>query len=74
MICIQFDNKLDWLGLAYGSVYDVRSNGVGKNREIDEDHDEDCVEKGFQLTSGAFDRDGEEGKESVGMEYCSVNI
>ena len=60
--------------MAYGSVYDVRSNGVGKNREIDEDHDEDCVEKEFQLTSGAFDRDGEEGKESVGMEYCSVNI
>ena len=25
------------------------SNGVGQNRETDEEHDEDCIEEGFQL-------------------------
>ena len=62
MICIWFDNKLDWLGLAYGLVCGLWSivafgqMGYGKNQETDEEHDEDCE---LQLTMGKFDRDGE---------------
>ena len=32
------------------------SNGVGQNRETDEENDEDCVKKGFQLARVKFDR------------------
>ena len=48
------------------------SNGVEKNREVDEEHDGDYVEKEFELARGKFDRDGDEGREAVGMEYCIV--
>ena len=41
------------------------SNGVGQNRETNEERDEDCVK---------FDRDGEGGKEAPGMRNCSINI
>ena len=34
-------------------------NGVGQNRETDEEHDEDYVTEGFQLARVWFDRDGE---------------
>ena len=34
-------------------------NGVGQNREADEEHDGDCVEEGFQLARVKFDRDDE---------------
>ena len=27
----------------------MRSNGVGQNRETEEEHDKDCAEEGFQL-------------------------
>ena len=50
------------------------SNGVGKNRESDEEHDEDSVDKGFQLARAEFDRDSEGGREAVGMRYRSINI
>ena len=50
------------------------SNRVGKNRETDEQHDEDCVEEGFQLAGVKFDRDGETGREALGMGNCSINI
>ena len=50
------------------------SNGVGKNREIDEEHDENCVEEGVWLASVKFDRDGERGREAPGMRSCSINI
>ena len=50
------------------------SNGVGKNRETDEEHDEDCVQEGFQLAGVKFDRDGETGREALGMGNCSINI
>ena len=35
---------------------------VEQNRESDEEHDEDCVEEGFQLNKGKNDRDGEAGR------------
>ena len=31
---------------------------VGKYKETHGEHDEDCVEEGFQLTRGKFDRVG----------------
>ena len=34
------------------------SNGVGQNRETDEEYDEDCVEERFHLVRVKFDRDG----------------
>ena len=49
-------------------------NWVGQNRETDEEHDEDCVEGGFQLARVKFDRDGERGRETLGMGKGSINI
>ena len=48
--------------------------GVGHNRETDEEHDEDCVEDGFQLASVKFDRDGEGGREALDIGTRSVTI
>ena len=42
--------------------------------ETDEEHDEDCAEEGFQLARVKFDRDGEGGREGLGMENCIINI
>ena len=50
------------------------SNGVGKNRETDEEHDEDCVQEGFQLAGVKLDRDGGRGREALGIGNCSINI
>ena len=65
MICLQFYNKFDWLSFSDGLVYlifvvaGIWLNWVGQNREIDEEHDEDCVEVGFRLARVKLDRDGE---------------
>ena len=48
-------------------------NEVGKNRETDEEHDEDCVEEGFHLAKVRFDREGKGRRETVGSGYCSSN-
>ena len=50
------------------------SNRVGQNREIDEEHDEDCIEKGFPLARIKYDRDSEGGREALVVRNCSVNI
>ena len=50
------------------------SNGVGRKRENDEEHDEDCVEETFQLDSVKFDRDGVKDREVLGTGFCSINI
>ena len=65
-----------WLGIWFGISNNcgVLLNGVGKNRETDEEQDEDCVEEGFQLARGKFDRYGEGGRETVGMGYCCINL
>ena len=42
-------------------------NGVGQNRETDEEHDEDCIEEGFQLARIKYDRDSEGGREALGV-------
>ena len=45
---------------------------VRKNRETNEEHDEDCVEEGFQLSRVKFGRDGEGGREALGIKNCSI--
>ena len=47
---------------------------VGQNRETDEEYDKKYVEEGFQLARVKFDRDGEGGREDLGMGNCSINI
>ena len=52
----------------------VWSNGLEQNKETDEEHNEDCVEEEFQLARVKFGRDGERGREALGMGNCSINI
>ena len=49
-------------------------NGVGQNRENDEEHYEDCVEEGFQLDRVKPDEDGEGGREALCTGNHSINI
>ena len=46
-------------------------NGLGQNRENDEERHEDCVEEGFQLARVKFGRDGQLGREALGMGNCT---
>ena len=50
------------------------SNEVEKNRKTDEEYDDDCVEKEFQLVKEKFDKDGEGSREAVGMGCYSIII
>ena len=58
----------------FNTCGDMWSNGLGQNRETDEEHDEDCVEEGFQLARAKLDRNGEGGRKALGMGDCSTNI
>ena len=49
-------------------------NGVGQNRETDEEHDEDCIKEGFQLARIKYGGDSEGGRDALGLGNCSVNI
>ena len=46
---------------------------VGQNRETNEEHDEDCVEEGFQLAWVKLYKNVEEGREALGMSNRSIN-
>ena len=48
-------------------------NVVGQNREITEEHEDDCVEEGFQLARAKLEKDGEKRREALGMGNCSIN-
>ena len=50
------------------------SNGVGQNRETDKEHDEDGVEEGIHLARVKYDRDGEEGRESLVLGNYSIEV
>ena len=50
------------------------SNEVEKNSKTDEEYDDDCVEKEFQLVREKFDKDGEGSREAVGMGCYSIII
>ena len=62
-----------WFGLS-NNCDSVWSNWVGQNKETNEEHDEDCIEEGFQLARIKYDRDSEGGRENLGVGNCSVNI
>ena len=62
-----------WLGIS-NTCGGVWSSRVGQNRETNEEYDEDYVKEWFQLTRAKFDRDGEGGKEALGMRNCSINL
>ena len=49
-------------------------NGVGQNKETDEEHDEYCIKEGVQLAGVKHDKDGEGGRKALGMENHSINI
>ena len=75
MICVELNIKFDrfWITICFcisNACGGVRSNGVGKNRETNEQHDEDCAEEGFQLARLKFDLMMEAGKL---YGNCSVN-
>ena len=60
------------LGIWFGTTNNcgVWLNGVGKHRENNEEHDENCFDKGFQLARVKFERDGRGGREALAMGYC----
>ena len=66
-----------WIGtwFSLSNICDCAwSNGVGQNRENNKEHNEDCVEEGFQLARVKYDRDGERGREALVVGNCNVNI
>ena len=68
---------MTWIAIWFGisnTCDGVLSNGVGQNRKTNEEHDEDCAEEGFQLARVKFNRDGEGGREGLGMGNCNNNI
>ena len=50
------------------------SHRVRQSGKTDEEHEEHCAEKRFQLAKVKFDREGENDREALGMGYCSINI
>ena len=68
---------MDWLGICFGlfnTCGGVWLNWVGQIRETNEERDENYVVDGFHLTRVKFDRDGEGGREALGMGNCSIII
>ena len=66
-----------WLAIWFGisnTCGGVWLKGVGQNRETDEEHDEDCVKEGFRLARVKLDKEGEGGREALGMGSHSINI
>ena len=57
-----------------GNCGGVSLNGVKQNRGTNEEHDEDCVEDKFQLARVKFYRDGERGREALGIWIRNINI
>ena len=62
-----------WFSLS-NNCDSVWSNGVRQNRETDEEHDEDCIEEGFQQAWTKYDMDNEGGRQALGMGNCGDNI
>ena len=79
MICKQLDDKFDWLGLPYGLIYPIlvvtfgwmENDKIGKNIQ---NHDDDCVEEGFQLAMVKNEKNGAEDSEALGIGNRSINI
>ena len=62
-----------WFGIS-NTCGGVWLNGVGQNRETDEEHDEVCVEEKFQLDRVKLDENVEEGREAPCTGNHSINI
>ena len=64
-----------WIGIWFGTSNNcgVWSNGVGQNRETDEEHDEDYVKKAFHLAKMKFDKYGKGGRKAPGVRLCSIS-
>ena len=56
-----------WYRFCTSNNCGVWPNGIGQNRQTDKEHDEDWVEEEFQLTRVKFDRDGNGGREALGL-------
>ena len=63
-----------WIWFGISNTCGVKSNWVGQNSEPDEEHNEDCVEEGLQLTRVKFKIDGNGDKDALGILYYSINI
>ena len=66
-----------WLAIWFGisnTCDGVWLNAVGQNRETNEEHDKDCVKEEFQLARVIHDKDGEGGREALGIGNHSINI
>ena len=61
-----------WFGISNTCV-GMWLNGLGKNRKTGQEHDEECVEKGFRLDRAKIDRNGKGGRKALGMGNCSIN-
>ena len=48
------------------------SNGVGQNKEIDEEHNKNCVEEGLQFARVKFDRGGAGSRKTVWGTVISI--
>ena len=66
-----------WIGIWFG-IFNICggawSDGLGQNKETNEEYDEDWDKKGFQLARVKFDWDGEGGREALSIGNCSFNI
>ena len=62
--------------MPYGLVYPILVvvDWVGQNRETNKEHDEDCVKEGFHLARLKLDKDGETGREALGIGNHSIKI
>ena len=70
--------ELEWNLVWYTQLFCLTlcawSHRVRQSRKTDEEHEEHCAEKRFQLAKVKFDREGENDREALGMGYCSINI
>ena len=62
-----------WFGVS-NTCSGMWLNGVGQNRESNEEHNEDCIEDGFQLARVKCGKDGARGREALGMGNCNSNV
>ena len=68
---------MGWLVIWFGILSTcggIWLDGLGQNRETNEEHDEDCVEEGFQSTRAKLNRNGNGGKKAINMGNCSISI
>ena len=66
-----------WLAISFGITNTCRGawlNGVEQSSKTTEEHNDYCVEEGFQLARIKLDKAGEETREALYMGNCRINI